>query len=516
MSRLRGLVLLLVAFAAPAAAQRIVTSRGPDAVAVTVYRDPGRWHGQAPALQWLNGYALVSETRRISLPSGESTIRFEGVAGGIMPQSAIVSGFPDGIVERNRDAYLLSPATLLDRSLGRRVHVRRTSGATGRVRELDAIIRSGADGAVVLETAAGFEALRCTGLPETIIYDDVPAELSATPTLSVRVRSRQRVTATVTLSYLASGFDWQADYVVQLSPDGRRADLFAWLTLASTDETSFRDASTQAVAGQINREPVPPQPREGGPLRLQCWPQGTTSDIPLERFLRAPPPPPLPPPSAADELVVTATRIPMANLTSMSPVASVSAQQEELGDLKLYRIPVPVTIASRSRKQVALLQRSQVEVEMVYRQHLWPANTSPPVAAQRLLVTRNREAEGLGVPLPAGHVILFASAGGRPLVLGESSIGDHAVGEDVEIGLGVATGVTSALRSADPDEPNVYLLTVSNDRPEPVRFEALFYSSSSEVVADDELPRRDGRQLWAVTVPANGTATLRYRVRAGD
>lgn len=516
MSRLRGLVLLLLALAAaPAAAQRIVTSEGPDAVAVTVYRATG-WHERATNPAWLDGYALISETRRITLPSGESTIRFEGVAGGIIPQSAIVSGLPDDIVERNRDAYLLSPATLLDRSLGRRVHIRRTSPATGRVREFEAIVRSGADGAVVLETAAGFEALRCTGLPETLIYDDVPAELSATPTLSVRVRSRQRVTATVTLSYLATGFDWQADYIVQLAPDGRRADLFAWLTLVSTDETSFRDASTQTVAGRISREPVEPLPREGGPLRLQCWPHATTSDIPLEEFLRAPPPPPLPPPADADELVVTGTRIARANLTSNAPVTAVSAQQEELGDLKLYRIPVPVTIASRSQKQVAFLQRSGVEVAIVYRQRLYPDEAARAMPAERVLVARNRESEGLGVPLPAGNIILYVSAAGRPLVVGEGSISDHAVGEEVDIRLGDAAGVASDLRRAEPGEADVYLLTVSNDRAEPISYEALFDPDVGEIVTDPPLPRRDGRQLWAVTVPANGTATLRYRLVARE
>ena len=106
-------------------------------------------------LEWLDGYALISETRRIAIPAGESEVRFEGVAGGIVPQSAIVAGFPDGVVERNRDAYLLSPESLLDRSLGRRVHLRRTARATGAVTEQDAVIRSGAEGAVVLETATG-------------------------------------------------------------------------------------------------------------------------------------------------------------------------------------------------------------------------------------------------------------------------------------------------------------------------------------------------------------------------
>src|SRR5206468_4589627 len=112
--------------------------------------------------------------------------------------------------------------------------------------------------------------------------------------------------------YLASGFDWQADYVATLSPDGTRLGLFAWLTLANSDETGFANADTQAVAGHLNRRDTPRQRSEGGPLNLTCWPQGTTSDIPLQEPEEAedvrvsggrlgyadmaPPPPPPPPP----------------------------------------------------------------------------------------------------------------------------------------------------------------------------------------------------------------------------
>ena len=81
---------LLALVAAPVAAQPVVTSAGPDEVDVTVYRAPNRDLVEAFDLEWLEGYALISETRRISIPAGESEIRFEGVAGGILPQSAIV------------------------------------------------------------------------------------------------------------------------------------------------------------------------------------------------------------------------------------------------------------------------------------------------------------------------------------------------------------------------------------------------------------------------------------------
>ena len=514
------LILAAAAFLLPpaaAGAQRVVASPGPRQVAVTIYRDPQRDPGDALELRWLDGYALVSETRRISLPAGESTIRFEGVAGGIVPQTAIVSGFPDGIVERNRDAYLLSPATILDRSLGRRVHIRRTS-ATGRVRRQEAVIRSGADGAVVLQTAGGFEALRCTGIPETILYDRVPAELSPRPTLSVRARADRAVTATVTLSYLATGFDWQANYIARLSADGDRIDLFAWLTLASTDETSFVDADVQAVAGDLRYDPADPEPPEGGPLELRCWPAARTSDIPLRDYSRTPLGGRLPgmvviddSPSDGESVVVTGTRVLRPSLQSTSPVSIMTSEQLNLGDLKLYRIPEPVTVAANSQKQVALLVRPDVRAGLVYRQRLSPGETRNPSPVPMVLVTRNRSEEGLGVPLPAGSVALFAQRAGRPILLGESALADRAVGEDVEVDFGAAAGVTTQVSLVGRQgRRRDFLLTVASDRPAPIRFEAEFPGTGDDFRPALTLPRRDGFPYWATVVPANGTATLRF------
>jgi hypothetical protein len=510
MRRLRTFlpIILLALAAAPAAAQTIVTSADPDHVAVTVYRAPNRDPSEAFDREWLEGYALISETRRVTLPAGESEVRFEGVAGGIVPQSAIVTGFPQGIVERNRDAYLLSPGTLVDRSLGRRVHIRRTSRATGQVRESEAVIRGTANG-VVLQTPDGIEALRCTGLAEGLIFDTVPPGLSARPTLSVRARAGESVTATITLSYLANGFDWQANYIADLSDDGAHLDLFAWLTLGSNDETSFPNADTQAVAGRLNRTETEVQPREGGPLNLQCWPQATTSDIPLQGLDRR-----LAQGFVGGEgeaIVVTGSRMRAEDLVNNLPVTVVTAQQEALGDIKLYRIPEPVTVAANAQKQVALLHQPRVDVRLVYRSRLNAGLLSEPVPAERLLITRNRDVEGLGLPLPGGRVVLFGTSNGRRILLGEGSLDDRAVGEDVEIGTGEAPGVTARLVS--PTKHDDYLLTVTNDHASPIRFEAeLDVRDGQTLRLRGRLARRNGRPLWAVTVPANGTATLRYRL----
>jgi hypothetical protein len=124
--------------------------------------------------------------------------------GGIIPESAIVTGLPEGVAEKNQDAWpalAREPARTLARPPGRSApYLRRER----RDKEQEAIIRSGPEGAVVLQTPEGVEALRCTGLNETIVYPKVPLGLSAKPTLSVRTSSARAASATITLSYLAT------------------------------------------------------------------------------------------------------------------------------------------------------------------------------------------------------------------------------------------------------------------------------------------------------------------------
>lgn len=503
---MRLAALLLLILAPPVGAQTMVSSPAPERVGVTVYRDLHRGTNR-PQLQWLNGFALISETRTVSIPAGDSELRFEGVASGIVPQSAIVGGVPEGLLERNQDALLLSAGSLVDRSLGQRVTLRRTDRGSGRVVQQDAVVRSGGDGGVVLQTSEGVEALRCTGLAETLVYDRVPAGLSARPTLSVKVRARQPINATVTLSYLASGFDWQADYVAVLSPDEKRLQLQAWLTLASTDDTSFVGATAHAVAGRVNydREYLPPA--SAASLRLQCWPAGTTSsttfigpDGGLYRegdAVPIPPPPPPPPPAPmAAELIVTGSRI--------------MAERERLGDLQLYRIPEPVTVAANAQKQVGLLDQPAVKVEAIYRMRFAASDTQAEQPGELLLRSRNRTEDGLGLPLPSGNVVLFRKGAARPLLIGEGVMRDVAVGEKVELAVSESTGVRARLTSSTA---NLRQLTITNDRAVPVRIEVELDRGNDEQIEGAKLTRRDGKLLWLATVPANGSASLSYRVR---
>lgn len=512
MRRLAPLALVLCS--APALAQGVITSPAPESVSVTVYRAPDRASDDAMDLDWLGGYALVTEKRTVEIPAGKATVRFEGVAAGLFPESAIVTGLPSGVREKNLDADLLSPRSLYARMFGRPVVLRRTVPATGAVREERAIIRSGPDGAAILQTKAGFEVANCGGLADEILYPEAPKDLSARPTLSIETESAVSQKATVSLSYLAWGFDWQSNYVVRMNPDGRTADLSAWVTLASSDSTSFADAETAVIAGEVNRESSEQGAKpSGGELVLQCA-LSPVAAVPLEPPVLAMPAP-APPVMEMADIVVSAQA-----MRTVSMNAPVTVQQEGLGDLKLYRVPVPVTVAANAQKQVALAQKSGVKMDALYRADVWEDSIGE---VRQLLRTRNRKEEGLGLPLPGGPVTVFEPArggvdDGAMLLAGEGGLADRAIGEDVEIVLGQATQVSvtsEEVRSGDGWQ--TIRLTARNARAVPVQFEARIASPGKvQGVSKHQLARKDGRWIWSTIIPAQGNVTFIYKMVKSD
>jgi hypothetical protein len=489
-----------------------VLAEAPTDLSVTVYRAAARPSGSID-LDALQGFALVSETRAVHLPAGESRVRFEGVADGIEPASAIITGLDEGVLEKNRDASLLSPSALVAAAVGKAVVLTRTNPKTGSVQSLPGTILSDAQGGVVFKTAQGIEALRCSGLPETFSFEPATG-LASRPTLSVLVRTRTPLSARVTLSYLAGGFDWAADYSATVSADGKSMDLGAWVTLANGNGVGFPEAHTQVVAGRVNHESGAVEPIEtGGAILASCWPRGSTSDFPMllqyarefsadeakdrvfKKSLEAPPPAPLAQVAAAAQRVT----------------------QEQLGDLKLYRVPNRTTVASRQSKQVRLLDRSGIPIAAVYGAELADEarpekpGDGVPVPAVKYLRTRNNAASHLGVPLPSGSVAVFGLHGGQRLLEHESGVRDLAVDEEVEINMGESPDVeVTATRAGDS-----HRVQIANARAAPIDFElTLRLPEGTRVVsADRAMTAKNGRPIFKFEVPAQSTLALEYRTK---
>jgi len=532
MRRLLAITTALSLVAPSVWAQSESVSARPDTATVVIYRDQ-----PVDTVQLMEqsrqpwnrldreGLALIVETRTVDLPAGEGIIRFRGLATGVVPQSAVLEGLPAHVVERNADFDLLSPASLMEKSVGEVVRVVRTNPATGEQVEKAAVIRAGAQG-TVLEIDGRFEALDCSGQTERVIFDRVPEGLGDQPVLSVRTRAERAGRHTVTLAYLATGLQWSADYVARLDPSDGTLDLTGWVTLANFGGTGFSDAPVQVVAGTLRKDagtvPVEPMVRY---QQNQCWPQGTTTFGSGEygygnayigatrkedrvEYSGPPMPAPMAMRSAVEDIVVTGSRV---------------ARQGELGDYKIYTLPEPTTVAARQTKQVRFLEREGVAYERVYRANLLSADDeSRP--SEIILKLKNEEAAGLGVALPGGSVAVMQPDGaGGVLLTGQDRFEDKGVGLPVRLTFGQSPDVRvqtrlvksgSSTRGAVTTDRSEVETIVTNARSEPVTVELVADAAMSRGfrIRSQSLRSRiddTGYPVWTLSVPANGAATLK-------
>ena len=501
-------------------AQADAISPAADAVTVTIYHDDelstsDLLHPDATPWVLDQGLALISETRQIDLPAGPSEIRFRGVASTMVPQTATIDGLPAGTLERNFDYDLLSPGSLLAKSIGETVHLIRTDPKTGRTTDVSAIVRTGPDGAM-LDIGGKLEALRCSGLPERLVFDKTPDGLTDTPTLTVRTDAPVAGRYTVKLTYLATGLNWSADYVARVH--GAALDLSGWLTLANFGSTGFGRVPVAAVAGHLNTTGEDkPVHAPALALATECWP--TDIDWATRRAILdaiAPPPPPPAPMMRAmgnadvETVVVTAGR---------------KAEQRQLGDYKLYQLPEPTDMPAHETKQVLFLDQQNVPFERVYRYRMSGESESGANPATLVLRLKNTAEAGLGKPLPAGFVaVTEPGPGGAPIFIGQQAVRDTPIGLPVEIENGAVYNVLVRQTLADEKKTGsgdsqrvqrTFDFEIANDRSETVAFELWqsLFDGQAKIVSEAQPHVVDrGAAIWRIALKPGERRQMRIAI----
>jgi hypothetical protein len=550
---MRRVLLGLLALAAlPAVADEVqVTSSQPDSVSITIYRDL---------------FALVTETRTVDLPAGPVTLVFDGVADTLIPQSAVIADAGRSIAESNFDFERLTPANILRKSIGKSVLLTRTNPATGRARQVAATLVAANKDGVIFATADGNEALQCSGLPEKLTFDEIPADLKTEPTLSIRLAAGPPGKRQVRVSYLAQGFAWSADYVGHLDENGQHLALLGWLTLRNLTGTAFRDAQVQVVAGRLNlldaqedrgtssfgatgdiqtdeyldearaeklQEMTDELEEENEPDDVEyfagCYPLGKTSERVTQGVetrvdsILANDIGKFPDEGGGDleEVIVTGSRRSM-------------AVRENLADYQMYRLPAHTDLNARQTKQVAFLDKPDVKIERFYSIRLASGEDSVEdiedvMPASIKIGWRNRAADGLGEPLPSGIVRFFEENAASEVFTGDAKLGDTPVDTPVELRIGKAidVGLTVDNQGEEPAMNPLVLLThrvylplelrISNAKPKSIIMEIrqgpLEDLEDMRVKGASMAPQRKGGDyMWRLTVPANGEALLSYKV----
>jgi hypothetical protein len=346
------------------------------ALAQTAPTSPTSAQGDVSVTIYSN-VALVRDVRTLNLPQGRSRQEFPDVSAQIRPETVTLGGEGFGIIEQNFDYDLLSPSALMTKAVGQEVTLVRTNPATGaETRERARVLA--ANGGVVLKIGDRIEVLRDDNLPVRVIFDAIPPNLRARPTLSVTLDSQRAGSRPVSLSYLTPGMGWKSDYVALFDEVAGKIDVQGWITLTNNTGTTFTNARALLVAGDVAQ--VQQATNYGRPQR---------------------------------------GRVPLGNQAGTE-----SGGGEALGDLRAYPIEARTTIANAQTKQVSFLDVSGVPARKGYEyRNAWLGNTSEAVSASSILRFSNAQTGGIGAALPAGVIRVYTrDTRGQAQFIGESTI----------------------------------------------------------------------------------------------
>lgn len=444
-----------------------------------------------------NGQSLVQDIRQLNIVRGRSTVAFPDVSAMIRPETLSFSAADTGIIEQNFDFDLLTPQKLMEKAVGQTVTLIRTNPATGAETLQRAEVLSTVGG-VVIRVNDHIEVLRDDGLPVRVIFDRVPPNLRARPTLSVSLDSVRAGVRPASIRYLTAGLGWSSDYVALFDEARGTVDMQGWVTLTNTTGTTFTQANTLLVAGNVS----------GG------------YSAPRRDLIRP---------------------------------GTETADRERLGDFYLYPIAGRTTIANNQTKQVSFLDVQGVPARRVYSRNIpWLSNETDPVNVSTAISFSSSREGGLGDALPAGTVRFYQrDAAGSPQFIGENGIGHTPMGSVLSLTTGTAfdvfvqaemenrSRITSGeyeasyryrvieagqqVREVQVDSAVQYFrttmrYTLTNAKPEAVEVELTqngldrgYWSQDFRVTSEDipgEQLNADSR-LYRVTVPANGTRVVR-------
>src|SRR5258708_34384535 len=144
---------------------------------------------------------------------------------------------------------------MMEKAVGKDIRIVRTNPATGQETMETATVLSVNQG-VVLKIGDRIEVLRDDGIPTRVVFDGIPQNLRAWPTLSVTVDARNGGKREATLTYLTRGINWVADYVAQYDEKAATVAVQGWITLRNLSGTTFDDVQARLVAGSPTAAPA--------------------------------------------------------------------------------------------------------------------------------------------------------------------------------------------------------------------------------------------------------------------
>jgi len=406
-------------------------------------------HAETALTIYNQNLAVVREKLPVELKAGETSLSFDRATAQVLPDSVVLRD-PTGktafsIFEQSYRNDPVSRSLLLSHFEGQEIEFR-SMYPDGKVEvKLGKIIRSGhvpggepQDPIIEVDGKLRFQ------LPGEPLFPALGDGSILRPTLSWQLGSGEAAKFDAQLSYLSRGFSWEADYNLVAPEKGDTVTLNGWVTVENNSGTGFNQALVKLVAGNVNiiQDVLPP--RAAGRM---------------EKMM------------AFD-------------------AAAPAVQEKAFDDFHLYTLQRPLTIRDKETKQVEFLRAPAVKASKKYvydaaamLQFGGGGPQTQPVQGMEFPKDvaiywefKNEEANGLGVPLPAGRLRFYRSddQDGNLEFVGENNIGHTPRNESVSVYTGNAFDLVGERKITDfqSDERAEWIketveITVKNRSKEP-------------------------------------------------
>lgn len=338
--------------------RKMSTNQDTKEIALTIYN---------------GGFGAVKENRTIDLKKDEQELIFADVAQLIETDSLIVAGI--NVLEFNYDFDLVSQDKLLQKYVDKKVYLKdRKTGEKRSCRLLS--VEKG--GKCVLEDDATKEIYMDTD--EELVLPSLPSGLIVKPALVWKTDGKPA--DHVQVSYLSKGFNWHANYVVELKDE--TLNIMGWAEIENRSGMTFENAQIKLIAGDVNRI----------------------------------------------EEVMVHSRMYVHEDSS----AAYEPEVKAFFDYHMYTLGHPTTLKDNQSKQICILTGREIPYKQYYKLGLYEEK------ADIIVEFQNRKEKGLGIAMPQGKIKLYKEdeADGSLEFIGEDRIEHTPKNEEITLSIGKA------------------------------------------------------------------------------
>jgi hypothetical protein len=498
-------LLATLAFAAPASAWADASADVAASPSLTIYNQQ---------------FAVVRQTIPLSLTQGFNQVSYSNITCHVEPDSVILRD-PSGqsglrVREQNYRGDVISQDLLLSLYEGKSIQFEVKSDPPTFVE--GKIIRSGyvphtnayttyGSGYQYTQQLASQSAtplIEVDGrlqfsLPGTPVFPALTDDSILKPELDWTVVADKPGPVNAELAYVTGGMNWTAAYNVVAPENGQKLELTGWVTIDNESGATFTDAKIKLMAGDVNK--IQPQQQMMNGLYL------------------------------ADASFAGAAR-------SAGPAVT----QKAFDEYHLYALADPTTLRDRETKQVEFVSSSKIASRTIYiydgldldsnQYYNWGydsiRNSSEYGTKSRAKVAvarefDNTEANGLGVPLPAGRIRFYRrDSDGQLEFTGENTIDHTPKDETIRVITGDAFdlvgsrtqtnySVDSSRRVADES----FAIDLKNHKTEPVDIRVVehLYRGDTWTITDKstDFVKKDSATIeFPIRIAAGGEQIVTY------